>query len=566
MGKEYWNGAQAAHRRVMMKAAGYSDEDIRKKPHIGVANSYMAGSPGTAHLRQVTEAVKEGIWAAGGIPVEFGIPATCGNVANGADEMKYEQVGRDIVAMSIEFVSRVHNFDAICCVASCDLIIAGCYLAACRLEIPAMVVTGGSMQAGNYCGDTVVEADLDAARFSGASEEELMEMEDCVCPSFGACPSMGTANTMQMLGEVLNLVMPGTSTIPASDNARLRAARAAGKYLAELAESGRTPKDLITKEVLENAIMFDMAVAGSTNAVLHILAYAYELGIELTLADFEKYAKEIYCINAVIPSGPYTVVDFHYAGGVKLVMKMLESKLHTDALTMYGNTWKELLNTVTAKENKVIHSLENPVAKEPGLKILRGNISPAGAIVRPTAVFEEVKYLKGAAKVFDGDQPAYEAIMAGEIVPGDIIVVRYEGCKGAPGMKELMLSIDAMIGLGLDKSVGLITDARFSGFNYGAIVGHISPEAYDGGVIALIENGDIIEMDITNGFVNLLVSDEELEKRKKKWVCPPLKQEKGVLNIYAQMCRPAEQGGAMQPWNLDACYRDKGAGGSDKSY
>ena len=361
MGKEYWNGAQAAHRRVMMKAAGYSDEDIRKKPHIGVANSYMAGSPGTAHLRQGTEAVKEGIWAAGGIPVEFGIPATCGNVANGADEMKYEQVGRDIVAMSIEFVSRVHNFDAICCVASCDLIIAGCYLAACRLEIPAMVVTGGSMQAGNYCGDTVVEADLDAARFSGASEEELMEMEDCVCPSFGACPSMGTANTMQMLGEVLNLVMPGTSTIPASDNARLRAARAAGKYMAELAESGRTPKDLITKEVLENAIMFDMAVAGSTNAVLHILAYAYELGIELTLADFEKYAKEIYCINAVIPSGPYTVVDFHYAGGVKLVMKMLESKLHTDALTMYGNTWKELLNKVTAKENKVIHSLENPV-------------------------------------------------------------------------------------------------------------------------------------------------------------------------------------------------------------
>lgn len=557
MGKEYWNGAEAAHRRVMMKAAGYSDEDIRKKPHIGVPNSYMAGSPGTAHLRQVTEAVKEGIWAAGGIPVEFGIPATCGNVANGADEMKYEQVGRDIVAMSIEFVSRVHNFDAICCVASCDLIIAGCYLAACRLEIPAMVVTGGSMQAGNYCGNTVVEADLDAARFSGASEEELMEMEDSVCPSFGACPSMGTANTMQMLGEVLNLVMPGTSTIPASDNARLRAARTAGKYMVELAKSGRTPKELITKEVLENAIMFDMAVAGSTNAVLHILAYAYELGIELTLADFEKYAKEIYCINAVIPSGPYTVVDFHYAGGVKNVMKMLESKLHTDAPTMYGNTWKDILETVTAKENKVIHSLENPVSKEPGLKILRGNISPAGAIVRPTAVFEEVKYIKGAAKVFEGDQPAYEAIMAGEIVPGDIIVIRYEGCKGAPGMKELMLSIDALIGLGLDKSVGLITDARFSGFNYGAIVGHVSPEAYNGGVIALIENGDIIEMDITNGFVNLLVSDAELERRREKWVCPPLKQQKGVLNIYAQMCRPAEQGGAMQPWSLDAKYRNK---------
>ena len=507
MGYSYWNGAEAAHRRVMMKAAGYSDEDIRKKPHIGVPNSYMAGSPGTAHLRQVTEAVKEGIWAAGGIPVEFGIPATCGNVANGADEMKYEQVGRDIVAMSIEFVSRIHNFDAICCVASCDLIIAGCYLAACRLDIPAMVVTGGSMQAGNHCGKTVVEADLDAARFSGATEEELFDMEECVCPSFGACPSMGTANTMQMLGEVLNLVMPGTSTIPASDNARLRAARTAGKYMVQLAKSGRTPKDLITKDVLENAIMFDMAVAGSTNAVLHILAYAYELGIKITLADFEKYAKEIYCINAV-----------------------------------------------KSEPNKVIHSMEDPVAKEPGLKILRGNISPAGAIVRPTAVYEEVKYIKGAAKVYECDQDAYKAIMAGEIVAGDILVIRYEGCKGAPGMKELMLSIDALIGLGLDKKVGLITDARFSGFNYGAIVGHVSPEAYDGGVIALIENGDEIEMDIAGGTVNLLVADEVLAERRKSWVRPPLKQQKGVLNIYAQNCRPAEEGGAMQPWALDADY------------
>ena len=554
MGSSYWNGTEVAHRRVMMKAAGYSDEDIRKKPHIGVPNSYMSGSPGTAHLRMVTDAVKEGIWAAGGVPVEFGIPATCGNVANGADEMKYEQVGRDIVAMSIEFVSRVHNFDAVCCVATCDLILAGCYLAACRLDIPALVVTGGSMQAGNYCGNTVVEADLDAARFSGATEEELMEMEDSVCPSFGACPSMGTANTMQMLGEVLNLVMPGTSTIPASDNARIRSARAAGKFMVELARSGRTPKDIITRDVLENAIMFDMAVAGSTNAVLHILAYAYELGIDLTLADFEKFAKDIYCINAVIPSGPYTVVDFHYAGGVKNVMKMLESRLHTDAPTMFGSTWQDILDTVTPRVSEVIHSLDDPVSDEPGLKILRGNISPAGAIVRPTAVFEEVRYIRGPAKVFEGDQSAYEAIMAGEIVPGDIMVVRYEGCKGAPGMKELMLSVDALIGLGLHKSVGLITDARFSGFNYGAIVGHVSPEAYDGGVIALIEDGDEIEMDITGGTVNLNVSEEVLSERRKNWVRPPLRQQKGVLNIYAQNCRPAEQGGAMQPWDLDADY------------
>lgn len=555
MGKEFWNGTEAAHRRVMMKAAGYSDEDIRRKPHIGVPNSYMAGSPGSAHLRQIAEAVKEGIWAAGGIPVEFGIPATCGNVANGAEELKYEQVGRDIVAMSVEFVTRVHNFDGLAMVASCDNIIAGCYLAAMRLDVPSMVITGGAMQAGQHCGKTVVEADLDAARFSGVSEEELMEMEDNVCPSFGACPSMGTANTMQMLGEVLNLVIPGTATIPASDNAKLRKAREAGAYAVELARAGRKPSEVITKEILMNSIMFDMAVAGSTNAVLHILSYAYELGIKLTLEDFETYAKEIPCINAVVPSGPYTVVDFHYAGGVMNVMKMLESKLFTNAPTIYGNTWAEVLEKVKPQENEVIHSLERPLFNEPGLKILRGNISPNGAIVRPTAVYDEVKYMKGKAKVFEGDRDAFDAIVAGSIVPGDIIVIRYEGCKGAPGMKELMLSIDALIGLGLHKSVGLISDARFSGFNYGAIIGHVSPEAYDGGTIALVENGDEIVIDIPNGEVSLLVSDQELEERKEKWSCPPLKEEKGCLNIYAKMCRPAEEGGAMQPWGLDAKFK-----------
>lgn len=552
MSTEFWNGAEAAHRRVMMKAAGYSDSDIRKKPHIGVPNSYMAGSPGSAHLRQIAEAVKEGIWAAGGVPVEFGIPATCGNVANGAEELKYEQVGRDIVAMSVEFVTRVHNFDGLVMVATCDNIIAGCYLAAMRLDIPSMVVTGGSMQPGQYCGKTVVEADLDTARFSGAAEEDLFGLEDSVCPSFGACPSMGTANTMQMLGEVLNLVLPGMATIPASDNAKLRKAREAGAYAVELVKAGRKPSELITREVLMNAIMFDMAVAGSTNAVLHLQSYAYELGIRVTLNDFEKYAAQIPCINAVVPSGPYTVVDFHYAGGVMNVMKQLESRLFTDVPGMYGVTWKEMLSKVTPQENKVIHSLEKPLFNEPGLKILRGNLSPGGAIVRPTAVYEEVKYMKGKAKVFDGDREAFDAIQAGEIVPGDIIVIRYEGCKGAPGMKELMLSIDALIGKDLHKSVGLISDARFSGFNFGAIVGHVSPEAYDGGLIALVENGDEIVMDINGGEISLLVPEEEISRRRESWVRPPLKEAKGCLNIYARMCRPAEEGGAMQPWELDA--------------
>ena len=544
----YWNGAEAAHRRVMMKAAGYSDSDIRKKPHIGVPNSYMEGSPGSAHLRQIAEAVKQGIWAAGGVPVEFGIPATCGNIANGAEELKYEQVGRDIVAMSVEFVSRVHNFDGLVMVASCDNIIAGCYLAAARVDIPSMIVTGGSMQPGQHCGKTVVEADLDVARFSSSSEEELMELEEAVCPSFGACPSMGTANTMQMLGEVMNLVMPGTATIPASDNQKLRQAREAGKFAVRLVKSGLKPSDLITKDVLLNSIMFDMAIAGSTNAVLHILAMAYELGIDITLADFEKYAAQISCINAVIPSGPYTVVDFHYAGGVPNVMKMLESRLFKEAPMMDGGIWGDFLSKVAAQPNDVIHTLEKPLSKEPGLRILRGNLSPNGAIVRPTAVPDPVKYIRGRARVFEGDRSAFEAIEAGRIVPGDVIVIRYEGCKGAPGMKELMLSIDALIGHGLHTSVGLVTDARFSGFNYGAIVGHVSPEAYDGGTIALVEEGDMIVIDIPGSRVTLEVEEEELEKRKKHWICPPLKEQKGCLNLFARNCRPAEEGGAMQPW------------------
>lgn len=423
--REYWNGPKAAHRRVMLKASGYTDNEIKNKPHIGVANSFMEGSPGSAHLRQITEAVKQGIWAAGGIPVEFGIPATCGNVANGAEELKYEQAGRDIVAMSIEFVTKVHHFDGLVMVASCDNIIAGTYLAAARLDIPSMIVTGGSMQPGNYRGKKVVEAELDVAVLRGDSEESLADMEEHVCPSYGACPSMGTANTMQMLGEVFNLVLPGTGTIPASDNQKIRKSREAGSYAVELVRKGIRPSDLITRETLLNSIMVDMAVAGSTNAVLHILSMAVELDIDITMKDFDKLAEDIPCICGVIPSGDYTVVDFHYAGGISVVMKMLEEKLYTDVPTMLGNTWKDVLKDVKAESTEIIRSLEDPLFDEPGLKVLRGNLSPNGAIVRPTGVPKEMKYFRGKAKTFDNDFHALEAIESGDIVPGDVIVIRY---------------------------------------------------------------------------------------------------------------------------------------------
>ena len=546
--RAYWNGRKAVHRRTMMKGAGYCDSDIKQKPHIGVANTYMEGSPGTAHLRTLTEKVKQGIWAAGGIPVEFGVPATCGNVANGAEELKYEQAARDIVAASIEFVAKVHRFDGLVTVASCDNIIAGCYLGMARLNIPTLCVTGGSMTAGNYKGKKIVQAELDVAVLGGEREEVLLELEEHVCPSFGACPSMGTANTMQMTGEVLNFVLPGTGTLPSTDNLKLRRSHEAGEMIVEMTKADRKPSDLITRETLMNAIAYAMATAGSTNVVLHLIAIAYELGIKITLDDFEHYASKLPCIVGVIPSGPYTVVDFHYAGGALNVMKMIESKIYTDVPTMDGRTWKELLANVEAKSSDIIRSLDNPLFNEPGLKILKGNLSPTGSIIRPTGVPEEMKQFSGKARVFSSDLDSFEAIENGEIVAGDVIVIRYEGCVGAPGMTELMVTTDALIAHGLHKSVGLISDARFSGFNYGAIVGHITPEAAKGGLIAMIKEGDIISVDTVKGTINLDVAEDVIAERRKSWVCPPPKVTKGLLAIYAQNCRPADEGGAMQPW------------------
>ena len=547
-GPDFWNSTAGAHRRVMMTAAGYNDKDIREKPIIGVPNSFLEGSPGTAHLRQVAQAVKEGIWAAGGVPVEFGIPATCGNIPNGVEEMKYEQVMRDLVCNSIEAVSKVQQFDGICMIASCDNIIAGCYMAAARLDIPALVVTGGCMEAGWHGGRAVVEADLDVARFSGANEADLAELEAAVCPTCGACPSMGTANTMQLLGEVMNLVIPGTSCIPAVSAKKTHTAREAGAHIVRLTRQNVRPSDLITRETLLNAIAFDLAIAGSTNALLHILTMSYELDLGITMDDFDRLAADVRCIVGVIPSGPYTVVDLYRAGGAPAVMKQLTAHLHLNVPTLLGGTWGDYLAPLSFAPSDVIRPMDDPWHDLPGLKILHGNLAPCGAIIRPTGVPEEMRAFRGRAKCFDNDSKAFAAIEAGQIVPGDVLVIRYEGVKGAPGMKELMLSNDALVGKGLHRSVGLVTDARFSGFSHGALVGHVSPEAYDGGTIALVEDGDVIRVDVAAGVVELEVPDDVLAKRRSAWVRPPLKEQKGVLNLFARTARPAHEGGAMQPW------------------
>ena len=545
--RSYWEGTHAANRRIMYLAAGYEQEDIVKKPHIGIANTFFEGSPGTGHLRSLAESVKKGIWMNGGMPMEFGVPATCGNIATGSDGLRYELVLRDIVAMSIEAVVRVHKLDGLVILASCDNVIAGAYLAALRVHIPCIVVTGGIMGAGSYCGQALVQADVDVAAIRGDSE--LLDIvQEHVCPSFGACPSMGTACTMQILGEALNLVLPGTSTIPAADNLKLRSCVRAGRFIVEQVRRGICPEDLMSREVLFNTVMLDLAIAGSTNAVLHLLAYSQELGLGLTLDDFDRIARRIKCLVGVVPSGRHTVIDLDRAGGVPAVMKRVETELYTGETTLLGNTWGEYLTGVQVPDDSIIHPLQAPLSDIAGMRILRGNLAEEGAVCRPTGVPESMRAFSGRARVFDQEELAAEAVMRDEIQAGDVIVLRYEGPKGSPGMNELMKVTDRLIAKGMEQTVALITDGRFSGFNHGTIIGHVAPEAMAGGLIAFVEDGDIITYSIPEGILQLEVTEDVIAERKQRWKKPEPKIKSGVLALYGATCRPASEGAAMQNW------------------
>ena len=544
--RSYWEGTHAANRRIMYLAAGHEQEDIVKKPHIGIANTFFEGSPGTGHLRSLAESVTKGIWMNGGMPMEFGVPATCGNIATGSDGLRYELVLRDIVAMSIEAVVRVHKLDGLVILASCDNVIAGAYLAALRVHIPCIVVTGGIMGAGSYCGQALVQADVDVAAIRGDSE--LLDIvQEHVCPSFGACPSMGTACTMQILGEALNLVLPGTSTIPAADNLKLRSVRA-GRFIVEQVRRGICPEDLMSREVLFNTVMLDLAIAGSTNAVLHLLAYSQELGLGLTLDDFDRIARRIKCLVGVVPSGRHTVIDLDRAGGVPAVMKRLETELYTGETTLLGNTWGEYLTGVQVPDDSIIHPLQAPFSDIAGIRILRGNLAEEGAVCRPTGVPGSMRAFSGRARVFDQEELAAEAVMRDEIQAGDVIVLRYEGPKGSPGMNELMKVTDRLIAKGMEQTVALITDGRFSGFNHGTIIGHVAPEAMAGGLIAFVEDGDIITYSIPEGILQLEVTEDVIAERKQRWKKPEPKIKSGVLALYGATCRPASEGAAMQNW------------------
>lgn len=548
-----FSGNGAIHRRATYKGCGYDPEDMNR-PHIGVASTYNEASPGHAHLRQLTEAVKAGIWQAGGIPFEFGVPSTCGNIAIGSSCLRFEVPVRDAVAASIELVSEIQLFDGVVLTAGCDNIVPGALLAAARMDIPAILLTGGPMSAGTTKKGPAVLSDANEATFGTVAKNEfdevfVKELEHQACPTFGACPVMGTANTMQVLSEALGLTLPGTSTIPAVVTDKIVSARRTGKQIVEMVKQDLRPSKILTEQALRNAIRVDLAIGGSTNAVLHILSLARELDLPVTLDDFDRLSRETPGIVNVRPSGTYTVDMLSQAGGVPGIMKQLQPLLEDEAITVTGESWKTILDRTDTKPNDLIRSLEDPFCEDGGLAVLYGNLSEKGAIVRTSSVKPEMRHFTGPARVFDSDEDAFAAVIGGEIHPGDVIVIRYAGPIGAPGFVEVMLTADAMVDLGLDTSVGLVTDGRFSGFNYGPIVGHVSPEAAAGGVIAYVEEGDIIEVDIPGRKLNLKVPDEILKKRMEREIHFTSDVKKGFVRTYAKNCLPADMGAAMQSWD-----------------
>ena len=552
---QYFTGAESSHRRVIYKAMGYTDEDLAR-PLIGVANAWSEASPGHAHLREIAKQVKSGIWQNGGTPFEFGTFATCGNIAIGTENLKYELVIRDVLAASIEIMAKVHLFDGLVLLSSCDNIIPGQIMAAERLNIPSILVTGGPMYPGRYKGEVVVTPDINEAVAAlgtkKVTEEDILARENYVCPGPGACPVLGTANTMQILSEAIGMSLSGSSTAPAQSSERLRIAKRSGRRIVDLVQEKIKPSDIIGENSLRNAAMVDIAIGGSTNAILHILTFANELAIGFDLEIFDQYSRKIPCICNVKPNGEYTVVDLHSAGGVPAIMRELKSFLHLDCLTVDGKSLKENLSNFKEKvDRKVIYSVNQPLNREGGLAILKGNLAPNGSIVRTTAVPKNMLRFRGPARVFDGDREAYEALRENRIHKGEIIVVRYEGPKGAPGMKEVMLACDALVALDLDKSVALITDGRFSGFNRGPIIGHISPEAMEGGPIALLKDGDTIDINIPERKLNVDLSMKEMERRYHNWSSPEPKVSSGILKIYAKLADPPEKGAAINTREIE---------------
>jgi dihydroxy-acid dehydratase len=543
-------GIERAPHRSLFKAMGYTDEEI-KRPLIGVVNSKSEIIPGHIHLDQIAQAVKAGIRMAGGTPVEFGAIGVCDGIAMGHMGMKYSLATRELIADSCEAMGLAHSFDGMVFIPNCDKIVPGMLMAASRINVPAIVISGGPMLSLNKNGNqldlnSVFEA-VGSYKVGKINEEELCDIENNACPGCGSCSGMFTANSMNCLTEVLGLGLPGNGTIPAVYAERIRLAKTAGMKIMELVEKDIKPSDILTSKAFENALAIDMALGCSTNSVLHLPAIANEAGIEINLDIINEISNKVPNLCKLAPSGHHHIQDLYAAGGVQAVMKELTKKnlLNLDLITVTGKTVGENIKNAKIPDNEVIRDIDNPYSVTGGIAILRGNIVPDGAVVKRAAVAKEMLVHKGPARVFDSEDDAIEAIYNGKIVKGDVVIIRYEGPKGGPGMREMLGPTSAIAGMGLDKDVALITDGRFSGATRGASIGHASPEAMEGGPIAAVKEGDMISIDITNGKLNVELSDEEIANRLKDWTAPSPKITKGYLGRYAKLVSSASTGAVL---------------------
>lgn len=542
-------GVERAPHRSLLRAVGLTSTEI-DKPFIGVINSFSEIVPGHIHLRDIAEAVKAGVRSEGGVPFEVNTIAVCDGIAMNHPGMKYSLPSRELIADSVEIVAEAHGFDALVFIPNCDKIVPGMLMAAARLNLPSIFISGGPMLAGRLASssgiekvdvNTIFEAVGKVTR-GQMSQEELARLEEVACPGCGSCAGMFTANTMNCLTEALGMGLPGNGTIPAVDAGRIRLAKEAGQQIMRLLASDIRPRDIINKDSIHNAFIVDMALGGSTNSVLHLMAIAQEAGIDFALSALNEISKRTPTLCKLRPAGDYHVEDLDRAGGISAVMKELKGLLNLKSMTVSGKPVGEVIADSQVKDKEVIHSIANAHSTTGGLAILFGNLAPEGAVVKRAAVVPEMMVHQGPARVFDSEEEAIAAIMGDKINSGDVIVIRYEGPKGGPGMREMLTPTSILSGMGMDKEVALITDGRFSGATRGAAIGHVSPEAASRGPIAALTDGDIIKIDIPNYKLDVELSDKEMSQRLTRLAEFEPKVKTGYLRRYAERVSSASTG------------------------
>lgn len=549
------SGSERTPHRSLFKAMGYTDEELRR-PLIGVVNAHNEVIPGHIHLDTIAEAVKRGILAAGGTPIEVPAIGVCDGIAMGHVGMRYSLPSRELIADSVETMAMAHGFDGMVLIPNCDKIVPGMLMAAARVNIPSIFVSGGPMLSGKVGPVTdVTEVSLSntfeavgAYKAGKIDDEELKDFENSSCPTCGSCAGMYTANSMNCLTEALGMGLPGNGTIPAVYAARIRLAKEAGFAIMDILKNDIKPRDIMTEEAFMNALTIDMALGCSTNSMLHLPAIAYEAGVIIDLEIANEISAKTPNLCKLAPAGPHHIEELNAAGGIQAVMKEIAKKglLNLDLMTVTGKTIRENIEKFSNKNPSVIRPVENPYSETGGIAVLKGNLAPLGCVVKRSAVASEMLQHSGPARVYNSEEEAIEAIFGGKINRGDIVIIRYEGPKGGPGMREMLSPTSALAGMGLDKDVALITDGRFSGASRGASIGHVSPEAAEGGNIGLVEEGDIINIDINAGTIELDVSEDTLSERRKTWRPKKPSITTGYLARYAKLVTSANTGAVLK--------------------